>query len=142
MLTNRNFICMTISFTCLYSIYTGLGAIVDNLLDPFGYSALDSSIIGVTFIFCGLIGSFVTSVVMDKTKKYLTIFRVVSFGSLIITSGFYWTLPSGNMFILVPHVALIGAFIIPIIPLGYAFSVELTYPVSEVMSNGFIVFVS
>lgn len=133
---------MTISFTCLYSIYTGLGAIVNNLLDPFGYSATDSSIIGVTFIFCGLIGSFVVSMAMDKTKKYLTIFRIVSFGSLIITPGFYWSLPSNNMYILVPHVGLIGCFIIPIIPIGYAFSVELTYPVSEVMSNGFIVFIS
>lgn len=38
--------------------------------------------------------------------------------------------------------AFCGFFTLPVIPLGYSFSVELTYPVSEAMSNGIMVLVS
>jgi len=37
------------------------------------------------------------------------------------------------------NIALLGASLVPIVPLGYSFSVELTHPVSEAMSNGVIV---
>jgi hypothetical protein len=40
------------------------------------------------------------------------------------------------------NIALLGFFLIPIIPIGYGFSVELTYPVSEALSNGLMVFFS
>lgn len=142
LLGNRNFICMCISFNCLYSIYTCLGAIISNLLDPFGYSSTDAAIIGITFIFCGLIGSFICSYLMDKTKKYLLIFRIITFGSLFMTIFIYWSLPSEKMWLLDVNVGIMGILIIPIIPIGYSFSIELTYPVSEAMSNGFIVFIA
>jgi hypothetical protein len=31
---------------------------------------------------------------------------------------------------------VVGFFLLPIIPLGYGFSIELSYPVSESMTNG------
>ena len=40
------------------------------------------------------------------------------------------------MIVLTLNVAIIGFLLLPIIPLGYGFSIELTYPVSEAMSNG------
>jgi hypothetical protein len=36
----------------------------------------------------------------------------------------------------------IGISLIPIIPVAYSFSVELTYPISEAMSNGMMIMVS
>ena len=35
-----------------------------------------------------------------------------------------------------------GFFILPILPIGYSFAVEITYPVSEVMSNGTMMLVA
>jgi len=52
------------------------------------------------------------------------------------------SLPSGNVTLMAINLAVLGFFMIPIIPLGYSFSVELTYPVSEAMSNGLMVFFS
>lgn len=40
------------------------------------------------------------------------------------------------------NIGILGVFVLPMIPIGYSFSVELTYPVSEAMSNGFMVFIS
>lgn len=47
-----------------------------------------------------------------------------------------------NFMILNANIACLGFFILPIIPVGYSFSIELTYPVSEVMSNGIIMLFS
>jgi hypothetical protein len=35
-----------------------------------------------------------------------------------------------------------GFTVIPIIPISYGFAVELTYPISEAMSNGMMILVS
>jgi hypothetical protein len=51
-------------------------------------------------------------------------------------------MPSKNFGLFNCNIALFGFFILPIIPVGYSFSIELTYPVSEVMSNGIIMLFS
>ena len=67
LLTNKNYIFMVICFNMLYGVYTCLGAIINNLVEPFGYTSADSSIFGATFILFGLGGSFVCSLMLDKT---------------------------------------------------------------------------
>jgi hypothetical protein len=54
----------------------------------------------------------------------------------------YFSLPSMNIYFVIPNVFLLGFFTIPIIPIGYSFSVELTYPISEIMSNGIMMMFS
>lgn len=142
LLKNKNYICMIISFNMFYGVYTCLGAIINNLVEPFGYTPIDTSIFGATMIFCGLVGSIVMSHFMDKTKKYLRILRICCFGSVISTCLFFFTLPSESVILLDSNIAFLGFFMIPIIPIGYSFSVELTHPVSEAMSNGLMVFFS
>lgn len=142
LIKNKNYVCMVLTFNMLYGVYTCLGAIINNLVDPFGYTPIDSSIFGATFIFCGLIGSIIFSYYMDKTQKYLRMLRISSFGSLISSICIILTLPTQNVWILNTNIAFMGFFLIPIIPIGYSFSVELTYPVSEAMSNGVMVFFS
>lgn len=56
--------------------------------------------------------------------------------------GVYFTMPLGNFNIYAINTGVLGFFVISIIPIGYSFSVELTYPVSEVMSNGLILVLS
>ena len=45
-------------------------------------------------------------------------------------------MPTESFAILAPNIAVLGFFILPIIPVGYGFCSELTFPVSEAMSNG------
>ena len=142
LLANKNYIFMVISFNMLYGIYTCLGAIINNLVHPFGYTGSDSSIFGAVFIFSGLVGSFVASSILDKTQLYLHSLRFVVFGAIFFTFFILFTLPSQKVWLLAINISLLGFFILPMIPIGYSFSVELTYPVSEAMSNGLMVFFS
>lgn len=65
--------------------------------------------------------------------------RIICFGTLANTIVIYFTLPTRNFLLFNANIATLGFFILPVIPVGYSFSIELTYPVSEVMSNGIII---
>ena len=127
---------ISICFSFLYGTYSCLGSLVNDLLTNFGYSPTDCSIIGAIFIVSGLVGAFVHGFLLDKYNKYLLALRVVCFGTLICGFFFRFTLPMESFNILAPNIAVLGFFILPIIPVGYGFCSELTFPVSEAMSNG------
>jgi sugar phosphate permease len=134
--TNRNYILICLNFAMLYGVYTCLGAIINNVTSPFGYTSTDSSIFGGIFIFCGLSGSFTVSSYLDKSPKYLRTLRMICFGTLIASTIFLFVLPKANLLLTVLNIAILGIILLPIIPLCYSFSIELTFPVSEAMSNG------
>ena len=136
MAKNRNYLLLGLTYNAQYGSYSCLGAIVSSLVTPFGYSTSETSILGATFIVAGLIGSFVCSYFLDKHKTYLKVVRTISAGCVIFAALFYVTLPSKNIYLFTANIFCLGFCMIPIIPVGYAFSVELTFPVSEAMSNG------
>ena len=129
---------MTFTYMNIYGVYNTLGAILNNLVSPYGFTAKDSSLFGASFILGGIVASVFTSAIVDKTKKYLLAFRILSFASLVVCLGALITLPLKKVFFANLNVALLGAFLVPVVPLGFSFSVELTHPVSEAMSNGII----
>jgi len=116
-----------------------MGAIINNLVSPYGFGAKSSSLFGATFILAGVVASFVISSMIDRNKKYLLAYRLLSLGGVVIGSCIAITLPLRKVFWMNLNIALLGAVLVPIVPLGFSFSVELTHPVSEAMSNGVIV---
>lgn len=46
------------------------------------------------------------------------------------------------MAIIIPNISALGFFVLPTFSISYTFAVELTYPISEAMSNGIMVFTS
>ena len=107
---------------------------------PYGYSTGDTSVAGGVFILAGIVGSFVIGIILDKTQKYLLIYRILCASSLVFAVGFVWTLPSQKLYLLCINIFLLGLALLPIISVGFGFSVELAFPVSEALSNGWIVF--
>ena len=124
----------------MYAIYTCLGAIINQLMAPYGYSSGQTGIAGFVFIVAGVAGSAVSGVVLDKTQKYLLTYKLLCLGTLVFALGFIWSLPSKNLLVLCANLFLLGISLLPIIPVGFAFSVELAFPVSEAISNGWIIF--
>lgn len=67
---NKNYLCLGICFTCLYGLYTSLGASVAYLTEPYGYTLSDNSIFAGVMIFFGVCGSFAYSKVLAKRNNY------------------------------------------------------------------------
>ena len=75
---------------------------------------------------------------IDKNKRFLFTYRVISVLGLCGAAGFLFSLPNKNIYVLLLNNVLFGAALVPVQPIGYSFSIELSHPVSEAMSNGVI----
>jgi len=142
MAKNKNFILLLAIFASLYGCYTCLGAVINNLCEPYGFGSGDAGMFVGVFIVSGLTGSFILSGFIDKYNAYLKILRLVCFGSLIFASLMLFSLNNGVIWVVCINIAFLGFFLLPIIPVCYSFAVELTYPVSEAMSNGLLMLFS
>jgi predicted MFS family arabinose efflux permease len=136
---NKSYLLLCVSFTLLYGVYTSLGAVVSAVTKPYGYESKDNAIFGGTFIFCGVTGSFVLGMVLDRTQKFKLMINCVTVSSVIFISASFFTLPYGSVLLFSLNLAFIGFSVIPIIPISYAFAVELTFPCPEAMSNGMMI---
>jgi FLVCR family feline leukemia virus subgroup C receptor-related protein len=123
----------------MFGIYSSFGAILSNLYSPFGYSGSDISLIGVVFVVSGLIGAPIYGYILDKTQKYLLALRVICVGTLVCGLMLFITIPAGNIYLLLANCSALGFFLLPIIPVGYSFASEITFPISEAMSNGLMI---
>ena len=123
----------------MYGCYTSTGAIVNNLVAPYGFGSNESSIIGACLILSGLVSSFILSGYVDRSKNYLGTFSKLCICTLLATLCMFATLKSKQMLFFLPNAILLGAVLVPIIPLGFSFSTEITFPISEPMTNGTLV---
>ena len=69
-----------------YAVYGTLGATINNLVAPYGFTAMNSSLFGATFIMVGLVSSIIVGGYVDSSKKFLRTFRILCFASLIVGS--------------------------------------------------------
>ncbi len=67
---------------------------------------------------------------------------MVCFASIATIALTFYTLPSRNVALFSVNLVLVGLTVLPIIPIGFAFSVEVTFPISEALSNGMMILVS
>ena len=135
---NKNFCRFAVSYMNTYSIYTGLSAIVSNLLSPYGYTPSEVSKAGILFICTGLVGAFAVSIKVDKSKKYLLTYQMIVIGTLISSLAFHITLPLGNVYMLYLNNAFFGICLVPLTPIGYSFAAEMTHPVSKALTVGIL----
>lgn len=136
LLKNKNYLLLGFTYAVMYGVYGCLGGILNTLVTPYGFNSTDSAIFGAVFIVFGLVGSFSASIYLDRHAKYLKCLKGLCYGTFLSGALLIGTFQTGNVFIVCCNIGCLGFFILPILPVGYSFAVEITYPVSEVMSNG------
>ena len=78
-------------------------------------------------------------IVLDRKPHFKAANILVCTATPAFMAISFITLPSGNVPLYAVNTALIGFFAIPITPLCFAFTVELSYPVHESISNGMLI---
>ena len=76
----------------------------------------------------GVISSLIVGVLLDRFKRYLLIFSLICFGSMAMLIIGYGVFSTYNFYAVAANSMLIGALIVPILPVGCAFAGELTFP--------------
>ena len=142
LMKDKNFMIMILLFSMVFGVYSSFGAILSAFFSKFGFNSYQNSLIGIVFIISGILGAAFQGYVMDVLKKYIFAIRMICFGSVLAALIFIYSCSTENITIVLINVGVLGFLLLPIIPVGYAFGAELTYPISEAMSNGVMIMFS
>lgn len=132
---NKNYLLLVVCFTALYGNSITIGAIIASLTKDH-YKSTDNSIFGAAFILFGLIGSILSGVLLDKYHKFKLTVILIGLTNVLTLLCTFVSLPSDNVPFFAINLACFGFAAVPMSPVSFNFSVELTYPSPEAMSNG------
>jgi hypothetical protein len=61
---------LVFAFSGIFAVYICFGAIMGPLMDQFGYKASANQYFGSSYVFFGVLASFIHAAFLDKYKKY------------------------------------------------------------------------
>jgi sugar phosphate permease len=125
----------------MFIFFIGLGVFnavttwIENIVYPRGFSSEQAGITGGLMIVGGLFGALIIPMLSDHYKKRTPFIIIALAGATLSLAGItfateYWMLlVSGTAF---------GFFLLSSGPIGFQYGAEVTYPISEGTSNGFL----
>ncbi len=91
------------------------------------------------FTIGGIMSSIILGAMLDKYQCYKKIVQLISFTSILTNGLHFFSLPFKHVFVEYLTMFIIGATVVPITPVAFAFTVELTFPVPEALTNGIMI---
>uniref|UniRef100_A0AC35TVE4 MFS domain-containing protein n=1 Tax=Rhabditophanes sp. KR3021 TaxID=114890 RepID=A0AC35TVE4_9BILA len=120
--------------TIFNTLYMSSGA----FLCPSGYSTVFSGYLTCVMVISGVVGTFIFSFYVDKTKKFMLPLKLTFSTAGIMVVCFMWMLSFPNIEMAIMAVAAIfGFFGIAAFAVGYELAVECSFPVSSGIGSGF-----
>jgi len=121
-------------------MFNTLYTIMQPLLCPMGYSNSFSGLVAGLMILGGVVGASMSSVFVDRTKKYELTIKVCLAVAVLIFVGFLQMALHDNLAVFIAiAAALLGLTGLATYPVGLEMSAECSYPVSQTLSTGMIV---
>lgn len=137
---NSNYVITVTSTGLIWGAMNALSTIIQPIFEPFGLTGSESGILGALTLFFGLIGSAFWGIYVGKTKKYKRSYVICSsmvVFSLIGATGLAFL---GKMVFMVIITGIYGFFATPLLSLSFEFCGEISFPVAEGASGGFLMF--
>ncbi|KAF3213896.1 hypothetical protein TWF192_010615 [Orbilia oligospora] len=124
-----------IMFSVLVGFFNASSSLLNQILEPYGYSENEAGIGGAVLIVVGLLASAVVSPIIDRTHTFLLAIRIL----VPIISICYIALifaPTSRS-LAPPYIVLafLGAASFSLLPLSLEFVVEITHPVSPEITS-------
>ncbi|XP_065174769.1 solute carrier family 49 member A3-like [Sycon ciliatum] len=118
-------------------VFNVLVTLLQQFLCPWGYEDRVAGVAGGVMCLTGLLGSGVTSVYVDKTKKFVLALKVCYVGAAVGLTWFAMVSSLRDQTALIyASLAFFGFFGYGLLPVALELSVECTYPVAEATSAG------
>ncbi|XP_032786902.2 feline leukemia virus subgroup C receptor-related protein 2 isoform X1 [Daphnia magna] len=137
--TNRNYILLLITYGINAGVFYAMSTLLNQtVLKHFPGEEENAGRIGLTIVVCGMFGSVVCGIVLDKTHKFRETTLVVY--GLAVAGMVAYTFTFELQYIVVTFVTAgaVGFFMTGYLPVGFEFAAELTYPEPEVTSSGLL----
>ena len=128
---NYNYLLVVTIFALMYCIYAEIGIQVSVLFYPFKqYSTVDIAVMAICFVLFGACSAACTGLILDRTGKYIFMFRAVLLSSTIILTLSLLMIPAPGLWSGVMWCTFAGIFLVPIVPITFNFVTEITHPLS------------
>jgi len=132
---NRDFKWLMIIFFIGLGVFNSVTTWIENIVGPRGFSPEQAGITGGLMIIGGILGAVVIPLLSDHFRKRTPFIMIALAGSTLGLAGV--TLATGYPLLLASGAAF-GFFLLSSGPIGFQYGAEVTYPVSEGTSNGFL----
>lgn len=114
-----------------FNIY---GSLMDDILDPYGFTPDDVSVFGVAMMITGIVSAALFGAYVERTLKYRNVFWLCAIIGLLTTFGFPMALKFLNdaskyYWVYILLVILQGFVFIPLQPLTIDYGSDIMFPV-------------
>jgi cyanate permease len=134
-LTVKPFLVMLGVAFIVMSAFNGVTTWVEEIIKPRGFSATDAGIMGGLMLIAGIIGAVVLSALSDRQGKRVR-FMVIALVATV--PGMVGVAFVSSILLLYAFAAVLGFFLVAVLPIGMQYSAEITNPTPEGTSNGLI----
>ena len=95
-----------------------------------------TSTLGAILILSGIVGAGVLSFYIEKTMQYKNVLVICGLAGMAAAVGLYFSLINNSDIMINVAIGIFGFFCMPVLPLGFEFAAELTFPIGETFSSG------
>ena len=132
---NKDFLWLMVIFFVGLGVFNSVTTWIENILSPRGFSAEQAGITGGIMIVGGIFGALVMPLLSDRYRKRIPFIIIALAGA---TAGLAGVTYATNYAFLLFSAAAFGFFLLSSGPIGFQYGAEVTFPVSEGTSNGFL----
>ena len=132
---NRDFLWLMVIFFIGLGVFNSVTTWIENILGPRGFSAEQAGITGGLMILGGVAGAIIMPLFSDRSGKRVPFIVIALAGATLSLAGVAFT---ENYPLLLVSAAAFGFFLLSSGPIGFQYGAEVTFPVSEGTSNGFL----
>jgi MFS family permease len=117
------------------SAFNGVTTWVEEIIHPRGFSTNEAGVMGALMLLAGIIGAVVLSALSDRQGKRVR-FMVIALVAAV--PGILGVTFVSSAVLLYAFAALLGFFLVAVLPIGMQYAAEITNPTPEGTSNGLI----
>ncbi|HZM13305.1 MAG TPA: MFS transporter [Bacteroidales bacterium] len=132
---SRDFNWLMFIFFIGLGIFNSVTTWIENIVRPRGFTAEQAGITGGLMIVGGIFGALIIPMLSDHYKRRIPFVNIALAGTTLSLAGITF---ATNYGLLIASGAAFGFFLLSSGPIGFQYGAEITYPVSEGTSNGFL----
>ena len=128
---NKNFLYLLIGFGIGLGTFNAILALLGQIVSPCGYTSTQAGITGGILLGSGLLTSGIIGTYLEKSKALVPVLRISIIIALIMLTIFLIFLRPNIPIGLYITSGILGAAVVPILPVGLENAAECTYPILE-----------
>ena len=135
-LYNPQFLKLLLAYSLAQATLVSLASLMGQL--PAGESTATMGLCWLLLTLAGSLSAVAVGVLVGKNKKYSGVLKLCYFGTVLSWVWLMTNIRANNQTLLLVSSALVGVFLVPIIPSTFSNAIEITYPVPEVVTVGLL----